>query len=95
MLRVPCSVVCAPDNKNMSCPFSFKLSESRQQSISTEFPVIDDDLSDVSDDSSLLTLSNLNSAIRLLTSPTNVDVNNAILSVIRKHGLEVSAVLNL
>lgn len=78
----------------MSCPFSFKLAESRQQSISTEFPVLDDDLSDNSDDSSL-TLSNLNSAIRLLTSPTNVDVNNAILSVIRKHAKDVPSVLNL
>lgn len=78
----------------MSCPFSFKLSESRQQSISTEFPVLDDDLSDVSDESSL-TLSNLNSAIRLLTCPTNIDVNNAILSVIRKHSTTVPAVLNL
>lgn len=76
----------------MSCPFSYKLSESRQQSISTEFPVLDDDLSD--DDSSL-TLSNLNSAIRLLTSPTNVDVNNAILSAIRKHGKECPSLLNL
>lgn len=78
----------------MSCPFSFKNSESRQQSISTDFPVLDDDLSDVSDESSL-TLSNLNSAIRLLTKPTNVDLNNAISSVIRKHSRTVPAVLNL
>lgn len=78
----------------MSCPFSYKLSESRQQSVSVEFPVLEDDLSDQSDESSL-TLSNLNSAIRLLTSPTNIDVNNAILSVIRKYGKEFPFVVNL
>lgn len=77
----------------MTCPFQYKLSESRQQS-TTEFPITDDDLSDVSDDSSL-TLSNLNSAIRLLTSPLNTDVNNAIQSVIRKYGDEKPDVLKL
>lgn len=78
----------------MSCPFTYKLSESRQQSTTTEFPITDDDLSDVSDDSSL-TLSNLNSAIRLLTSPLNLDVNNAILAVIRKYGEDMPDVLKL
>lgn len=77
----------------MSCPFQYKLAESRQQSVSTEFP-LEDDLSDVSDESSL-TLSNLNSAIRLLTSPSNIDVNNAILSVIRKHRDNCPDILSL
>lgn len=69
------------------------MSESRQLS-TTEFPITDDDLSDVSDDSSL-TLSNLNSAIRLLTFPLNMDVNNAIISVIRKYGEQVPDVMKL
>lgn len=66
----------------MACPFVQRKpveALNRQQSSIHEF-----DLPEISDDS--LTLKHINSALQLLTAPSNQTINEALISLTRKYG---------
>jgi hypothetical protein len=76
----------------MACPFVVQRKPveqlNRQQSSIHDF-----DLQEISDDS--LTLKHINSALQLLTAPSNQTINEALVSLTRKYGERFPGLMKL